>query len=112
MTQETQVSPEPQEAHEKTHVLAVERILAKVLRIGSVIAGAMLAAGIVAMLTTGSPHAVWLITAGLITLLLTPVMRVLVATIVFVAERDWMYALFCLVVLCSLAAGVGLGLVE
>jgi uncharacterized membrane protein len=95
---------------EITQALAIERILARVLRLGSIIAGALLAAGIGAMLITGvSQHR--LITAGLITLLLTPVLRVLVAAVVFCKERDWLFALFCLVVLCSLAAGVKLGLV-
>jgi uncharacterized membrane protein len=111
MSQETQVAQEPQEPQVHPHVLAVERILAKVLRIGSIIAGAMLAVGIVAMLVTGAAWSVWLITAGLITLLATPVMRVLVAAIVFVKERDWLYALFCLVVPCALAIGVKLGMV-
>jgi uncharacterized membrane protein len=100
-----------QESQEAPKVLAIERILARVLRLGSIIAGVLLAAGIGAMLLTGatSPHR--LITAGLITLLLTPVLRVVVAAVVFVKERDWLFALFCLVVLCSLAAGVTLGLV-
>jgi hypothetical protein len=31
--------------------------------------------------------------------------------VVFVKERDWLFALFCLVVLCALTAGVTLGLV-
>ena len=97
---------------EPTKVLAIERILAKVLRLGSIVAGVLLAAGIGGMLLTGGgAFAQWLITAGLITLLLTPVLRVLVAAVVFCRERDWLFALFCLVVLCSLAAGVKLGLV-
>ena len=100
-----------QEIQATRRVLAVERILARVLRIGSVAAGLMLAVGIGAMLLSGAPFAVGLITAGLITLLLTPVLRVVVATVVFCRERDWLFALFCLVVLCALAAGVKLGLV-
>jgi uncharacterized membrane protein len=101
-----------QELQGTTKVLAVERILARVLRLGSIAAGVMLAIGIGTMLLTGSPFAVRLITAGLIILLLTPVLRVMVATLVFLRERDWLFALFCLVVLCALAAGVKLGLVS
>jgi len=100
-----------QEVQEAPKVLAIERILARVLRLGSIIAAVLLAAGIGVMLVTGSTSPHRLITAGLITLLLTPVLRVLVAAVVFVKERDWLFALFCLVVLCSLAAGVTLGLV-
>jgi uncharacterized membrane protein len=100
-----------QEIQEPTKVLAIERILARVLRLGSIIAGVLLAAGIGAMLFTGAAFPRQLITAGLITLLLTPVLRVVVAAVVFCKERDWLFALFCLVVLCSLVAGVKLGLV-
>jgi len=100
------------ETLEPTKVLAVERILAKVLRLGSIVAGILLAAGIGGMLLTGgAPFPRRLITAGLVTLLLTPVLRVLVAALVFCKERDWLFVLFCLVVLCSLALGVKLGLV-
>jgi uncharacterized membrane protein len=98
------------ETQATSHVLAVERILAKVLRIGSVIAGLLLAAGIGSMLLAGAPFAPRLITAGLVVLLLTPVLRVLVAALVFCHEKDWLFALFCFVVLCSLAAGVKFGL--
>ena len=38
-------------------------------------------------------------------------LRVVVATLVFLRKRDWLFALFCLVVLCALAAGVKLGMV-
>jgi uncharacterized membrane protein len=100
-----------QEMHEATKVLAIERILARVLRLGSIIAGVLLAAGIGGMMLTGAAYPRRLITAGLVTLLLTPVLRVLVAAVVFFKERDWLFALFCLLVLCSLAAGVKLGLV-
>ena len=95
---------------ETTKVLAVERILARVLRIGSIVAGVLLAVGIGGMLLGRAAFAHELITAGLITLLLTPVMRVVVAAIVFCKERDWLFALFCLVVLCALVTGVKLGL--
>jgi uncharacterized membrane protein len=97
--------------NEPESVWTIENILARVLRLGSIIAGVLLAIGLCAMPLTGSPFPRRLITAGLITLLLTPVLRVLVAAVVFVRERDWLFALFCLVVLCSLVAGVTLGLV-
>ena len=97
---------------ETTKVLVIERILAKVLRLGSIVAGVLLAAGIGGMLLAGeAAFAHRLITAGLVTLLLTPVLRVLVAAAVFIKERDWLFVLFCLVVLCALAAGVKLGMV-
>lgn len=94
---------------ESGKVLAIESILARVLRLGSVAAGVLLAAGIGTMLLARAAFGPRLISAGLIILLLTPVLRVLVAGLVFIHERDWLFALFCLVVLCSLALGVKLG---
>jgi uncharacterized membrane protein len=88
---------------------AIELVLARLLRIGSLIAAAMLAAGILAMVLGQTEFAPKLITAGLLVLLCTPVMRVLVAGIIFVREKDWHFAFFSLVVLCALAAGVFFG---
>jgi uncharacterized membrane protein len=90
-------------------VMPIEVILARLLRIGSIIAALLLSAGIAAMLLGGTGFAPGLIVAGLVVLMATPVMRVLVAGLVFVREKDWLFALFCLIVLCSLAAGVILG---
>jgi uncharacterized membrane protein len=42
-------------------------------------------------------------------LIATPIMRVMVAGLIFVRDRDWRFAFFCLVVLCALVAGVVLG---
>jgi uncharacterized membrane protein len=88
---------------------AIELVLARLLRIGSLIAAAMLAAGILAMVLGQTEFAPKLITAGLLVLLCTPVMRVLVAGIIFVRDKDWHFAFFSLVVLCALAAGVFFG---
>lgn len=88
----------------------IELVLARLLRIGSIIAAILLALGIGAMLLGG--HAVVgprLITAGLLALLATPVMRVMVAGLIFAREKDWRFAFFCLVVLCSIVAGILLG---
>ncbi|GFE62660.1 DUF1634 domain-containing protein [Geobacter sp. AOG2] len=88
---------------------AIEMVLARLLRIGSMIAAALLAVGIGAMLLGHTEFAPRLITAGLLALLATPVMRVVVAGLIFVRERDWRFAFFCLVVLCALVTGVLLG---
>jgi uncharacterized membrane protein len=88
---------------------AIELVLARLLRIGSVIAAILLAIGIGAMLLGHTEFAPRLITAGLLALMATPVMRVVVAGLIFVRDRDWRFAFFCLVVLCALVAGVLLG---
>ncbi|QEM67315.1 DUF1634 domain-containing protein [Geobacter sp. FeAm09] len=89
---------------------AIELVLARLLRIGSLVAAALLALGIGAMLLGG--HAVVaprLITAGLLALLATPVMRVVAAGVIFVRDRDWRFAFFCVVVLCAIVTGILLG---
>jgi uncharacterized membrane protein len=90
-------------------VVAIELVLARLLRIGSLIAAALLGVGIIAMVLGQTDLAPKLITAGLLVLLCTPVMRVLVAGLIFVREKDWHFAFFSLVVLCAMAAGVFFG---
>lgn len=101
----------PETHHEApTKHEAIEMVLARLLRIGSLIAAALLSVGICAMLLGGyAVVAPRLITAGLLALLATPIMRVAVAGVIFVREKDWRFAFFCMVVLCALVAGVLLG---
>lgn len=94
---------------EKAEVVAIELVLARLLRVGSVLAAALLAAGIVSMVLGLTALAPKLISAGLIVLMGTPVLRVIAAGIIFLKERDWYFALFSLVVLCAVAAGIYLG---
>lgn len=93
----------------KPDILSIELKLAWVLRIGSLIAVSFLVAGLVLMFLGKPDGALRLITYGLITLLTTPIMRVLVASFIFVKEKDWHFAFFCFVVLSALAAGMLLG---
>ncbi len=87
----------------------IEMILARLLFVGSVIAAILLAVGIGAMLLGHGDVASRLVTIGLVALMATPIMRVLTAGLIFVREKDWLFALFCLVVLCALAVGILLG---
>jgi uncharacterized membrane protein len=87
----------------------IELTLARLLRIGSFIAAVLIAVGIAGMLLGREAFASRLITAGLIVLLATPIMRVATAGLIFVREKDWRFAFFCLVVICALAAGILLG---
>jgi len=88
---------------------AIEMVLARLLRLGSIIAAFLLAVGIGAMLLGHTVVAPRIITAGLLALLATPIMRVLVAGLIFARDKDWRFAFFCLVVLCALVAGILLG---
>ena len=87
----------------------IEITLARLLRIGSLIAAALIATGIGTMLLGKEALATRLITAGLLALLATPIMRVITAGLIFVRQKDWRFACFCLVVICALAAGIYLG---
>ena len=87
----------------------IELVLARLLRLGSIVAAFLLAVGIGAMLLGHTVLAPRIITAGLLTLLATPIMRVVVAGLIFARDRDWRFAFFCLVVLCALVAGALLG---
>jgi uncharacterized membrane protein len=88
---------------------AIELVLARLLRLGSLVAASLLAVGLTLMLLGQTGFAPGLITAGLLVLLGTPILRVLTAALIFVREGDWYFAFFCLVVLCALAAGILLG---
>ena len=87
----------------------IELVLARLLRLGSLIAAALLAVGIALMAMGMTVLAPKLITAGLLVLLGTPVMRVVVASIIFTKEREWHFAFFSFVVLCAMAAGIYFG---
>ncbi len=87
----------------------LEMTLARLLRIGSFVAAVLIAVGIAAMLLGRQSLASGLITAGLVALMATPVMRVATAGLIFVREKDWRFACFCLVVICALIAGMLLG---
>lgn len=93
----------------KPGVAALELVLARLLRIGSIIAAALLGIGICSMVLGQTVLAPRLINAGLLVLLGTPVMRVVVAAVIFVKEKDWHFAFFSLVVLLAVAAGIFFG---
>lgn len=87
----------------------VEVYLSHLLRLGSAAAAVLIGAGLL-LLTLGSAGTgATLVTTGLIALVLTPVARVLVAMLVFLQERDYTFALICLIVLTAMALGVVLG---
>lgn len=90
-------------------VEAIELVLARLLRVGSLIAALLLGMGIAAMALGQTVLAPKLITAGLLVLLGTPVLRVVVAGMIFFKQKDWHFATFSLVVLCAMAAGIYFG---
>ena len=86
---------------------AIEEQIGWVLRIGSVLSTALLAAGVVVLLSTsGAAVGLALIHAGLLIVFATPVVRVFVAMIGFVRQQEWAFVLMTLAVLLVLAASV------
>jgi len=101
---------EPTEGkHFDTEQARVEVYLAYLLRAGSTLAALLIAAGLAVISMTGAPAGAALVTAGLITLVLTPVARVVVAMIVFLQERDYTFAIICAIVLLAVILGVLVG---
>lgn len=88
---------------------AIELVLARLLRLGSVLAATLLIAGIADIVFGLSPIGPKLVTAGLLVLMGTPILRVVVAAIIFFRDREWFFALFSLVVLVAVGLGIFLG---
>jgi uncharacterized membrane protein len=93
----------------KTHT--VELALARLLRIGAMAAAVLMGLGVLLTLL-GLAAGTTVITIGLIVLVSTPVMRVVVAGLVFLKEKDMLFALFCGIVLLSLVGGMLIGQVH
>ena len=86
----------------------MERVVGVVLRGGVVASSACLTVGLVLSLATGGgPTAAFLLNAGIVVLLATPVARVIVSTVEYFNERNWPFAtLTCIVLLELIASAV------
>ena len=85
----------------------LERYVGRVLRTGMAASSACLGVGF--MLVAAGVNARLgraLLTAGLLTLLATPIARVVVSWIDYLRERDWLFAALTLVVLAELAMSI------
>ena len=92
--------------------MKLERLIGIVLRAGVIASSACLATGLLVFLATGGTAvSAFLLNAGIIVLLATPVARVIVSTIQYVIERDWAFATLTFVVLLELVASAVAALV-
>jgi len=85
----------------------LERILGRVLLIGSTTSTVVLAAGLA--LAMGWPALAageWLLRAGLIVLMATPALRVAVSVLEYSSQRDWLFAGLTATVLLVLAGSL------
>jgi uncharacterized membrane protein len=89
----------------------VEERIGAVLRLGSRVSTALLAAGVLMLLAMPSaPIGSVLVHAGLIVVLATPLARVALSMIGFAEKRDWPFVLMTLAVLAVLAGSVVAGI--
>ena len=91
--------------------MRMERIIGRVLRGGVIVSSACLTAGLLLSLLTGGPAAAFLLNAGIVVLLATPVSRVIVSIFEYVVQRDWPFATLTVIVLLELVASAVAALV-
>jgi uncharacterized membrane protein len=85
--------------------------LGRLLIAGVILSAALLAAGLVLWLANpDGAAAVWLLNAGLVALMGTPIMRVVVSFAEYVRMRDWLFVGMTLVVFAELALTVTIAL--
>jgi uncharacterized membrane protein len=88
----------------------LERTIGLVLRVGVAASSILLAAGLILALLH-APGAQWLLHLGIVTLLATPVARVLVSIAEYASERDWTFVALTAIVLVELLASAVAALV-
>ena len=84
--------------------MKLERLIGIVLRAGVVISSTCLAVGLLLYLANGGALAAFLLNAGIVVLLATPLARVVVSTVQYVSQRDWPFAALTFIVLLELVA--------
>jgi len=89
----------------------LERVVGRVLRIGSLASTAILAIGLLlSMVAPGSAAATISVRVGLLVLLCTPVARVVASVIEYTTDRDWLFAGLTFLVLAIVVGSVLYGM--
>lgn len=91
--------------------MKLERLIGIVLRAGVVISSTCLAVGLLLYLANGGALAAFLLNAGIVVLLATPLARVVVSTVQYASQRDWPFAALTFIVLLELIASAVAALV-
>jgi uncharacterized membrane protein len=89
---------------------SIERSIGTVLRVGVFVSTVALVGGLILALV-GAPGASLLLEVGILTLLVTPVARVLVSVVEYAAARDWTFVTLTAIVLVELLASAVAALV-
>ena len=91
----------------KLSIERLEQILGRVLGIGVAASSVCLGAGLLMTLAGGSTViAGALLTAGIVMLLATPLARVGISTVGYASRRDWLFVALTLVVFAQLLASI------
>jgi uncharacterized membrane protein len=88
----------------------LERVVGRVLRIGSLTSASILAVGLLALVVPSFAPARTIIRVGLFVLLLTPVARVVASVVEYVRDRDWLFASLAFIVLVIVLASLLVGI--
>jgi uncharacterized membrane protein len=89
----------------------LERVVGRVLRIGSLTSASILAIGLLLALVVPSfAPAGTIVRVGLFVLLLTPVARVVASVVEYVRDRDWVFASLAFIVLVIVLASMLVGI--
>lgn len=89
-----------------TGLAQLERHVGRLLITGVIASAIALAAGLALFLVAPGPLSTDLLTAGLVALMATPMLRVVVSVAEYVRMRDWVFVLITLAVLAELAVTV------
>jgi uncharacterized membrane protein len=89
----------------------LEHRLGRLLVSGVILSAVLLACGLVFWLWhPGAPRTGWLLNAGLVVLMGTPIVRVIVSVAEYIRLRQWFFVFVTLVVLAELTVTVGVAL--
>lgn len=89
----------------------LEQRIGRVLTIGVRTSAVFLAVGLALSFAGATAVSAWLMTAGLLLLMATPVARVATSMIEYLRHRDWTFSILTAIVLLELCAGVVAALV-
>lgn len=91
----------------------LEYHLGRLLIVGVIVSAALLTVGLALWLAQpDGVAAVWLLNAGLVVLMATPIMRVLVSFAEYVRIRDWFFVATTIVVLVELTVSLVVALIH
>lgn len=88
----------------------IEDRIAIILKLGLILSSSLIGIGLASLLTGfESAWGQWLVTAGLVVLVATPILRVVMALFGYLMERDFTFVMISLSVLLILVVGVWVG---